>query len=72
MVNQKDIVLKTELQLAFFHERACYQIQESKQGQALQGMGLEGMGGWESLLLFDFLYNVHMFVCVSMCVFVSV
>ena len=28
-------------------KRGCWQIRESKQGQELQGVGLQGLGGWE-------------------------
>lgn len=62
-------MLKTELQPAFCHERGCWKVRESKQGQALQGVGLEG---WEdgnliirSLALLDFLNDMQKFVCLS-------
>lgn len=77
VVDQKDTAFKTEPYLAFFHERKSL-LADKREQAGTSGMRLQGIGKWEivcliisSSVLFDFLNDTHMFVCVSVCLSVS-
>lgn len=78
VVDQKDIAFKTELYLAFFHERKSLLADKREQaGASTSGMRLQGMGKWElvcliisTIWLFKWYAYVCLCVCLSVCIYV--